>query len=184
MCRSHLSCAGLIALLLAGPALGLDSDREQPITIEADRLDVDDAKGVSVYRGDVRYTQGTLELKAAEVTVFSTQERSLARVVANGKPATFKQQIDPAGGVLNGKADNIEYAVAAQRLRLQGSAHLVYCGDEFESDHIEYLAAKDLVKAGKSSAGGGRVQVTIQPRVRDENGKLAQSPCRRLNVAP
>lgn len=184
MCRSRVRRALLGALLLAGPAWGLDSDREQPIQIEADRLDVDDAKGVSVYQGDVRYSQGTLELKAAEVTIFSTPERSLARVVAMGKPATFKQQIDPAGGVLNGKATKIEYAMAAERLLLQGSAHLVYCGDEFESDHIEFLAAKDLVKAGKSKTGGGRVQVTIQPRVRDQSGKLTESPCRRLNVAP
>lgn len=174
----------MLFLLLVSPAWGLDSDREQPINIEADRLDVDDAKGVSVYRGDVRYTQGTLELKAAEVTIFSTPERSLARVVATGKPSTFKQQIDPAGGVLNGEADEIEYNVTQERLLLKGSAHLVYCGDEFQSDHIEFLAAKDLVKAGKSQEGGGRVQVTIQPRERDASGKITESPCRRLNVAP
>jgi len=184
MNRSCVNRVVMLALLLASPAWGLDSDREQPIKIEADRLDVDEAKGISVYRGDVRYTQGTLELKAAEVTIFSTPERSLARVVASGKPATFKQQIDPAGGVLNGEADKIEYNVAQERLLLEGSAHLVYCGDEFQSDHIEFLAAKDLVKAGKSQQGGGRVQVTIQPRARDASGKLIESPCRRLNVAP
>lgn len=185
MCRSCLKRIFLLfAWLLASPVWALDSDRQQPIQIEADRLDVDDAKGIGVYRGDVRYTQGTLELKAAEVMIYSTQERSLARVVAVGNPATFEQQIDPAGGVLTGEAQTIEYNVTTEQLLLKGSAHLVYCGDEFASDHIEFLAAKDLVKAGKSPQGGGRVQVTIQPRVRDQSGKLTQSPCRRLNVAP
>ena len=43
-----------LMLILAGPAtFALESDKQQPIELAADSVDIDESKGVSIYRGDV-----------------------------------------------------------------------------------------------------------------------------------
>ena len=56
----------LIAASLGAPwaVMAMTGDREQPIHIEADSVDIDDKKGVSIYRGNVRMTQGSIVLTA------------------------------------------------------------------------------------------------------------------------
>jgi lipopolysaccharide export system protein LptA len=174
-------CGGLSGWFWSAAVLALDTDRQQPIHIEADQLDVDDAQGVSVYRGAVKYTQGTIELTADEVTLTTNAKRELSGVIAIGKPATFRQTLDPAGGELRGESERIEYDAQTEHVVLLGSAHLWYCGDEFASSRIEYFMAQELVKASKANDGKGRVQVTIQPRESNVDGKV---PCHRLKVAP
>lgn len=182
-----LSNRSLVAggiFLAALNALALPTDVDQPIKIEADRLDVDDAKGISVYRGDVKYSQGTMQLTADEVTLTATSARVFDKAVALGKPAHFKQQIDVNGGEVTGQAAKIQYYATTQQLVLEGAAHLSYCGDEFSGERIEYFVAKDLVKADKGGNGAaGRVQVILQPRSRQE-AEPANAPCRRLKVSP
>lgn len=174
-----------LGVAVLSEAWALQDDMDQPIKIEADQLDVDDARGVSVYRGAVKFTQGTIELTADDVTLNSTANRELDKAIARGKPAKFKQQIDPSGGSVTGEAGRIEYHAKAEQVVLEGNAHLWYCGDEFQGARIEYYVRQDLVKASKAGtdAGGGRVQVILQPRKR-EDGTPASSPCRKLNVAP
>lgn len=182
--RASQSLLLAAALLPAGALWALPTDLDQPIKIVADELDVDDARGVSVYRGDVKYTQGSIELTANELTITATEQRDLERVVAVGKPARFKQQLTVEGGDVMGNARTIDYDGPNQRLLFTGDAKLTYCGDEFTGSRIEYFVAQDLVKASKGNGGErGRVQVTLQPRVRDESGAPA-SPCRKLKVAP
>ena len=49
----------LFALLLLVPtlALALESDKDQPIQIEADSVDIDEGKNTSTYKGNVELTQ-------------------------------------------------------------------------------------------------------------------------------
>ena len=47
--------------LLSGLAHALPSDSQQPINIQADSAEMDDKRGVAIYRGDVIITQGTLK---------------------------------------------------------------------------------------------------------------------------
>lgn len=49
-------------------------DRDKPIQIEADRASLDQLKGITVYEGNVVVTQGTILLRAAQVTV--TQDKN------------------------------------------------------------------------------------------------------------
>lgn len=167
------TCA--LALLLPAYGWALSSDRDQPMRIEADRLDIDDAKGVSVYRGNVIVRQGTLELRADELRAYRAAggRRTLERIVANGKPATFKQRPDGAQEDIHGSATQLEYHLAAERLILQGTAHLQQAGDEFSSNRIEYEVGIQQVKAAQGAGGEERVQVTIQPR---RSGESAQRP--------
>lgn len=166
MCSLSRFLICVLALFPAAAAWGLSSDRDQPMRIEADRLDIDDAKGVSVYRGNVVVRQGTLELRADEIRAYRTPggRRALERIVANGKPANFKQRPDGAQEDVRGSAVQIEYYFTPERLILQGNARLQQAGDEFSSHRIEYEIDVQQVKAAQGAGGEERVRVTLQPR--------------------
>ena len=162
---------GLMLALLLGtaltvplPALALSSDKQQPIHIEADSVVIDDAKGTAVYRGNVRYTQGSTHLEAEEVTVYSTDSQKVDKVVADGNPATFRQRQDDQQQDMRGQAAHIEYFAADERVILENDAHLWQGKNEFAGSRIEYDTAKETVKARKAEDDKGRVQVIIQPR--------------------
>jgi lipopolysaccharide export system protein LptA len=165
--RLRPSLAGLV---LAGAALGppaahaLSSDREQPIHIEADRVEIDDVKHVSVYRGSVHYSQGTLQLEADAVTIYYDAERKFQRLQAEGQPARFRQRPDGQAEDMRGEAARIEYVAAPEALTLKQQAHVWNQGDEFSGDIITYDITGNHVVARRSGTEGGRVQVIIQPR--------------------
>ncbi len=160
---------GILAALLLGmilplPAAALTSDKQQPIRIEADSVFIDDARGTAVYRGNVHFTQGSTQLQAEEVTVFSADRQKVDKVVADGKPAKFRQRPDNREEDISGQAAHVEYYADGERVILEGDAHLWQGKNEFAGNHIEYDTAKEAVKALKAAAEEGRVQVIIQPR--------------------
>jgi len=159
---------GMMLALLFGVApisvLALSTDKQQPIRIEADSVVIDDAKGTALYRGNVRYAQGSTHLEADEVTVYSADRQKVDKVVATGKPATFRQRPDNADEDMRGQAERVVYFAAEQRVVLEGDAHLWQRKNEFAGSRIEYETAKETVKAFRSGGDQGRVHVIIQPR--------------------
>ncbi len=149
-------CLSLLVMML--PLLALGADRAQPIHIQADRVEIDDQRGMSYYRGHVKVTQGSIVLEAEQVTLYHPQRR-LVRAVAEGHPARYRQRLKE--GLLRAEARRIDYRIKARRLILEGEARLWQRGNTFASERIEYDIAKDLVLArGRPK---GRVEVIIQP---------------------
>ena len=48
--------------LLSSLVHALPSDNSKPINVQADSAEMDDKRGVAIYRGDVIITQGTLKI--------------------------------------------------------------------------------------------------------------------------
>jgi lipopolysaccharide export system protein LptA len=159
---SALLCAA--ALLGPLPSYALTGDKDQPIHIEADRVDIDDVKRVSVYRGNVRYTQGSMRLDADKVSIYYDEQRNFQRVRAEGQPARFRQRLDGQAEDMLGEAMQIDYTVAPERLVLKQQAHIWNQGDEFAGEIITYDITEDRVVARRGDAQEDRVQVVIQPR--------------------
>jgi len=154
---------GALLLLIAGAAGALESDREQPIQVEADSVDIDEQSGVSVYQGDVQVDQGSIRIRADKVTV--TQREGAPRlVVSEGRPVTFQQQPEGKQELVKGQALRTEYDMDSELLVMIGEAILLQGGDTFKSDRIVYDRAKSVVKAGAAAAGKERVRINIQPR--------------------
>jgi lipopolysaccharide export system protein LptA len=148
-----------LLLVLAGPtAVALESDREQPIELAADSVDINEATGVSVYRGDVDLRQGSMHLRADVVTVHQEGRRP-TRVVAEGRPVRFEQQ--SARGPVKGEARRVEYEVDSENLVLAGDALLVQGQDSMRSDRILYDRMRAVVKAGAAAQGKQRVRISI-----------------------
>jgi lipopolysaccharide export system protein LptA len=150
------------------------NDREQPVNIEADRLNLDDIKKESVFEGNVTLTQGTLTLKADKILVRQDQQ-GFNYGIAYGKPAYFRQKREGADEYVEGFAERLEYDGKQDKMQMFTSAHIRKGQDEVRGDYISYDAVTEfyqVIGGGKSVATAsnptGRVQVTIQPKKKIE----------------
>lgn len=155
---------GAVLLCLAGPALALDSDRQQPIYIDADHVELDEAKGINTYTGAVVVVQGSMQINSDKLVIY-TEKRKPTRYVATGKPARYKQQPKPDEGDVVATANEMEYTVADKKLYLRGNAHVTRQGDVFQGDQLVYDTVRDLVTG--SGGPGGRIRMIIQPQERE-----------------
>lgn len=158
----------LLALTLwlgiAPGASALSSDRDQPINIRADRVRIDEHKGISEYSGHVELTQGSIVLTADQLTVYQSQGK-LQRIEAHGTPARFKQLPDNSRKAIEAYAEQMEYRAGSERLLLTGQARVTQGGNVFSGHTISYDTRRSTVTARKddSESGGGRVHAIIQP---------------------
>lgn len=159
---AHL-VAPLVLLLAPTSAWALKADAEQPIFVEADSAEIDDAKKSSTYRGNVVITQGTLRLDADKVVVLKSPAKNGNNLFADGRPAKFQQEIEgKKGEYARGQAKRVEYNSNSELLYLIDDATLTQEGSSFSSDRIIYDRIKSLVRGGASAAGKKRVRMTIQ----------------------
>ena len=165
---------GLLLALILIPAnsWALSSDREQPMLIEADRAELDDARGISIYRGNVKVTQGTLVLTGDIMTVHN-KGNDVEKVIMEGKPATYKQRPDNKDKDVRARAQHMEYFTSPEKIILTGQAEVDQSGDVLRSERIEYDVATDKVNAGTDQPNE-RVRITIQPRP----GKEKKTPAK------
>ncbi len=158
--------------LLAGQADALQSDRRQPIHIEADSVSIDEQRGLSVYRGNVRLTQGSVQADADEITVH-TDKGGADRMVLSGNPARLRQRPDGKEVDTEGEALRIEHSTSSGVTLFIGQARLQHGQERFSGERIEYDARGDRVSAGGD--GSGRVQIVIMPKPNEED-EAGESP--------
>ncbi len=171
MCWSRVGLAvGLVLLLTTASAA---EPQQQPIFIESDSLKIDEAKGISTYKGSVVFRQGPDSLKADELVIYAEQRQELKKIIATGKPARFDHEAELADERSWGEAENIVYEAQTSRVILKGKARFQQGDNQFSGNRIEYDADKKLVKAGKNGGGEGRVQIVIHPR---KNSDAASKP--------
>ncbi|USE38229.1 lipopolysaccharide transport periplasmic protein LptA [Endozoicomonas sp. SCSIO W0465] len=154
-------------LLVPMVAMALPDDRQQPININSDSADIDNRKGVSVYRGDVVMTQGTTRITGDTITIY-TSDREVTKVIARGdKTRAYYEELQPAGqGTVQAWGNTIRYDVNSDQIELINNAQLSQKGDTFKGEKIHYNVTLQTVNAkGTPSQGeSGRVQMVIQPR--------------------
>ncbi len=169
----------LLALLLMAAlgqsAFALSTDKDQPINIEADRAEADNAKRVTVYRGDVIITQGTLRITGETVTIQYDEQDRLTKLVSEGEPARFRQLPDGKANVPNNyqvaHASRMEYYARENRIVLLGDAVYGQGGDQVAADRIVYDSLKSQMKAesrvdsgSEGQQSSSRVRIKIEPK--------------------
>ncbi|MDO4878699.1 MAG: lipopolysaccharide transport periplasmic protein LptA [Neisseria sp.] len=167
MTRNTLNAHALIlGLLLAAQAHALESDRKQPIEIEADRGELDQKKQSTTFSGNVVIKQGTLNIRAANVNVVRSSDGQQA-MKAVGSPVRFSQTLDGGKGTVNGEAQQVEYSSASNIVRLTGNAKVTRGGDLAEGAVITYNTRTEVYTVLGSRAADGkkgkRVNIVIQP---------------------
>jgi len=186
-------CATLAAVLAAvlcaavpwRAALALASDREQPIEIEADSAEADDAKKITIYKGDVIIDQGTLRITGDHVTIHYNERGDFTKLIALGNPARFRQlpdgEADEEKNYQRARASRMEYFKESDTIVLLGNAVYGQGGDRVAADRIDYdsrnsrmkartmTASKDEKKPGAEPEKKSRVRITIQPKKKGAN---------------
>jgi len=152
----------LVCWLLTTPALSADKTQREPVTIEADSAVFDERQGQSVYTGHVVITQGGMQIRADEVTVY-IEQNELKRIVARGEPVRFRRQRTGEEEIL-GEARRLDYRADDEQLLLQDQAWLTQGGNRFSGQRIEYDIPRERVSAAQGKDGSQRVRVTIQPK--------------------
>jgi len=159
-----LRCASLLLpALLAVPlcALAVDTERQQPVHLRADRIDVDQKKGLSLYRGNVVFNQGTLRLTAARAEV-QYRASVLETVTAEGKPVTFRHRPEGLAEFIEGEASRAVYHAPTRRVDLYGNVQVQRGRDLFRSAVLHYDIENQSMIG--ESANGRRVYAALVPR--------------------
>ena len=145
----------------------LESDREHPIRIQADAAIVDETNGSSVYKGNVIINQGTLEVTANEVEIFTAAGEVIQIIATTDKDsellAHYQQQINESMEMVVADAKKITYLIQEERLHLSGDARLKKVQDVFTGQLLSYDLARGIVTLN-SIGGFDRVNMTITPR--------------------
>jgi lipopolysaccharide export system protein LptA len=171
-----------LAVVLGIPLLaGAErADLDKPVNLEADRVDLDDAKKEAVFVGNVTLTQGTLTIKADKIIV-KQDASGFQYGIAYGNPAHFRQKREGSDEYIEGFSERLEYDGKADKVQMFTNARIQHGGDEVRGDYISYDAVTEffqVIGGGKSAATGGnpqgRVRAVIQPKTKP--GAPATSP--------
>jgi lipopolysaccharide export system protein LptA len=149
--------------LLPAICHGLSTDKDQPIHLEADSVEIDEASGISIYQGNVIITQGSLKLWADKMWIHRSNGVT-KKIITEGNPTHFRQLMDNSQEEVKGSAKRAEFFLDVDEMHLTQDAILEQSQDTFQSDRIIFLRSKSQVKAGTSAQGAERVRVIIEPQ--------------------
>lgn len=146
----------------------LPSDNKAPIEVESQTVVIDEPRGLSVYTGDVKVTQGSLVLSAEEIQIFSAKHK-VKKIIAKGnnKKSAYYEQNQPnqpnQPRFVEANALTITYFVNKQLIRLEGNnAYIIRGFDFFSGGVLHYDIEKDKMIAKKSKSSPKRVKFKIK----------------------
>ena len=150
----------LSCLLGSMAAYSLSTDKDQPIQVEADEAELDDLNDVSIYRGNVIVTQGSIRMTGDVMTVRSKGSNGLDYLVIEGSPATYRQLPDNAAAPNEARAKRMEYHKTKNLVVLIEDAWVKQDTSTLVGERIEYNTELSRVKATggvtvKRGAGDG-----------------------------
>ncbi|MEN9773392.1 MAG: hypothetical protein RL322_462 [Pseudomonadota bacterium] len=160
------------------------ADRDQPIQVEADRMEYDDARKVNTFSGRVQLTQGTIRIRADRLVVRQDAEGN-SFGLAEGRPARFRQKRDGVDEFIEGEGQTIDYNGKSEVVTLTGQASLrrlqgAKLTDEVHGTRIVYQGRSEFYTV-ESGPVGERVRVVIQPKRSGDPPAPATAP---LKPAP
>lgn len=169
--RSITPIAATLLLLFTHAVEAERADRDKPVNLESDTVEVNDQSKVSVYQGNVRLTQGTL-LITADKLVVTQDDEGFSKSMAYGNPTYFKQKRDGVDELTEGWAQRLDYDAKRDKVEMFTQARIKRGQDEVRGNYIAYdgLSESYRVIGGKEAATEynpkGRVRAVIQPKRR------------------
>jgi lipopolysaccharide export system ATP-binding protein len=169
----------LFGLAVVSPLHAERADREKPVTLEADRVEIDDAKKEAIFHGNVTLTQGTLMMKADRIIVKQDAD-GFQYGIAYGNQAYFRQKREGVDEYIEGYADRLEYNGKADKVEMFAKAQIRRGTDEVRGDYIAYNAATEFFEvivrpAIHTDAFAPRFNPAPEPR---SSPPRAPNPCR------
>ena len=146
----------------------LDSDRDQPASVEADEVEYDFRTGVRTYKGNVIVEQGSLRITGDKLVVVYKDDK-LESATAWGNLASFKQRPEGKEQDVVGKGKKILLDQTKNTLTLVESASLQQGTDVAKGEMIVYdinedkLSIKGSASTQTKKQGTGTTEKTTTP---------------------
>ena len=161
----HLKSLLLFVYLVSTPLSAQNTDKEAPVHIEADSVEMHERDDLSIYKGNVKITKGSIRITGDKILI-QNRHGKLEHIKVNGKPATFFQ-LNDLNEEVSAQSFEMMYLAENSMLELNQQALLVKNQNRFSSEHIIYDAHNDIVKAGHgdkpTTNGQPRVKITLHP---------------------
>ncbi|TAL50280.1 MAG: lipopolysaccharide transport periplasmic protein LptA [Methylovulum sp.] len=158
-----LFCCALLTAWYAPGSFALESDADQPITIDSNTATYDDATATSTYTGNVISVQGSIRVASDKLVVY-LKDGEAEKLVFTGKRAKFRQTPSEGSEDIIGEALTGEYYPKKNLLILIDEATVTQDNATYASKYIEYDIKSSLVKAGEKSSDAKRVHVILKPK--------------------
>lgn len=144
----------------------LDSDRDQPATLEANDFELDLKTGVRTYRGDVVYRQGSIRLNCDELVTYFNDDGELDKGVCRGDPGRFKQRPEGAEEDMVGEAREITMDQIEELVTMKSRARATQGANTITGRLITYnLATEKVIVKGEA-----QTQVSAKKEEPDDTG--------------
>jgi lipopolysaccharide export system protein LptA len=153
----------LCAASTAGGAWARSSDRNQPMDILSNTSNcVLNDSAPCLLMGNVRITQGTLDIRAARADIRSARG-DIQRVLLTGSPVQMSQVLD-SGGIMNARALNIDYDMPKDTVVFTGNVEIDQPGrGTMSGPRIVYNMRTGQVQGGGGESGG-QIRTRILPK--------------------
>lgn len=157
----------LVTSLLLGsvatPSFSDENDFNQPIKVDSKSQFVDGKNKTSLFKDDVRISQGSLLIIADEVEVVANEGEGREVFIARGAPASFSQTLED-GTPVSAKANEIRYEVVKRTISLSGNAELQQDTSQVKGDNITFdMISEQLLATGGDNDKDGRVTTVFTP---------------------
>jgi lipopolysaccharide export system protein LptA len=154
--------AGMSVLAVSFSAFALETDRQQPLEVNADATDGTLGDGMATLQGNVEIRQGSLLIRANVAEVEKVDGR-VRRFELNGTPVHLQQEIEDEGVVM-AQALKIDYEVATGIVTLTGSADVTHPQYNISGEVLEYDMNTQHFK-GSGGESNGRIRIRLDPEV-------------------
>lgn len=145
---------------------GLALSNDQPIQIESNQLDVNDAKAEATFTGNVKVVQGDTLLRASRMVVHYTQGSSVTSGAADFEKIDVSGKVLLKSGTQTATADNGTIDMLADTLTLSGKEVVLTEGDNV------FVGCKLTVQMASGNARldscGKRVILQLDPKSQKE----------------
>ncbi|MGH8533640.1 MAG: lipopolysaccharide transport periplasmic protein LptA [Gammaproteobacteria bacterium] len=177
--KSKLTSSVFLAgLFFVTAAAALSTDRDQPIEVTADFVEIDDKIGLAIYRGNVIVIQGSTRFTGHTLTLKYAPDQQLKEALLEGSPATYRQRPDNEEEDIKGEALNMRYQAQEQLIHMTNKVKIVQRRQIYTGHHMTYDTARNVLKARKARPGelsddngatdDGRVRIIIPPAKKTE----------------
>lgn len=150
---------GLLFSLLAGVlAFTAAQAQDAPIHVKANKAELTETTGESVYIGNVDLRRGDLIMKGDRLKVIRDPRTEQVRAILVGNPATITQPDRDTGKPITAKAKQIDYYSNDELLLMKGNAEIIRGAERMAGERIRYYANTQKIIADES-----RIEIVIDP---------------------
>ncbi|MGB0899562.1 MAG: lipopolysaccharide transport periplasmic protein LptA [Psychrobium sp.] len=159
----RLSALLLVGVLTQTTGYALTEDLKKQAHISADSQNIDLGKSVAIYKGNVKITQGSIEISADYLEIFNHGKRGEEVMVFSGKPAQFSQTMDD-GASIAAKAQNIRFERANNLIKMSSDVAVRWGENTLSGDAISYDIVKRILDADGNPKNDEQVKNILQPK--------------------